>query len=179
VIIYDVPVNAPSQIIYQDVTDLGIAGVIDIVDKQGPTGPTGPTGPVGTPTQSTYTPVWQGTGLTVVGTPTAGLYIRTGNLVHFSITVTCNNVTNFGTGQYSITLPFLPNSSTRATIHGLIDNGVNEYAIKGVVDLGSAFMPLWYVGTANLHTAMTGAAPITLSTFSTIYLSGSYIADPA
>ena len=30
VIVYDVPLNAPTQIIYQDVTDLAIGGVIDL-----------------------------------------------------------------------------------------------------------------------------------------------------
>jgi hypothetical protein len=53
-----------------------------------------------------YTPVWSGTGLTYTGTPTSGFYIKIGNLVQIQITVDFDNVTNFGTGQYSLTLPF-------------------------------------------------------------------------
>jgi hypothetical protein len=175
-IIYDVPLDAPNQILYQDVTDSNVAGVIDIIDKQGPTGPAGPTGPQGTPSQDVYTPVWTGTGLSFVGTPTTGEYVRSGNLVHFRIFVNFANVTNVGTGQYNLTLPFLPEEIVRDSFCGVLENGSNNYDIRGVLNPGSAIVPLYYMGTNGLLTLLTGAAPVVLSTASYIYLSGTYLA---
>lgn len=179
VIVYDVPLDAPSQVIYQDVTDFNITGIISIIDKEGPTGPAGPTGPEGSPDSGTFTSTWTGTGLTFVGSPATGSWIRSGDLVHFRIAVVCSNVSNFGTGQYSLTLPFLPEGSTREVALGTIDNGADEYIIYGAIELGSAFVPLWYAGTNGLKTAVTGSAPISMTTSTTFYLAGSFIADPA
>ena len=179
VVVYDVPLNAPNQIIYQDVTDLNNAGVIEIVDKIGPTGPTGPAGPEGSPTQGSYTPVWSGTGLTFVGTPTTGSQIRSGNSVEFSIIVVCNNVTGFGTGQYRLTLPFLSDAAFRPSFFGTIDidgSGNTLHRISGLVDPGTAFVRLWFNTTTTTLTPVTATAPVTLTTNSIIYLSGSYIA---
>jgi hypothetical protein len=36
-------------------------------------------------------------------------------------------------------------------------------------------MNLWFMGTNGLRTAMTGAAPISLTTSGVIYLNGSFI----
>jgi hypothetical protein len=53
----------------------------------------------------TYTPTWSGTGLAFTGTPAVGRYSRVGKMITYNIQVNCSTVTNFGTGQYSITLP--------------------------------------------------------------------------
>ena len=48
-----------------------------------------------------------GTQPTFTGAPLfSGSYIKTGSLVHFQIQVDMDNITNFGTGQYYLTLPF-------------------------------------------------------------------------
>lgn len=179
VIIYDVPLNAPNQILYQDVTDLNNAGIIEIIDKEGPTGPTGPTGPSGVPTQTNYTPVWAGTGLSFVGTPASGEYVRFGNLVHFRLSIVCSNVSNFGTGQYTVTLPFLPDEIIRDSFNGILDvSGGVSYAIYGVLNPGSAIVPLYVAGTNNLLANLTGTSPATLTTSSAMYLTGTYLAVP-
>lgn len=181
VIVYDVPLNAPSQIVYQDVTDVNNLGTIEIVDKQGPTGPTGPTGPQGAPANLSFTPVWSGTGLTFLGTPASGTYIRTGNLVHFSITILCNTVTNFGTGQYSLTLPTLAAGNNREVVAGFIDltgNSSTQHRIEGVISAGSAFIPLFFRSSTSLMSPVTATAPITFTAQTIFYLSGSYIAAP-
>ena len=175
-IIYDVPLDAPNSILYQDVTDPSNAGIINIIDKQGPTGPTGPAGPAGSPTQTSYTPVWAGTGLSFVGTPTTGSYIRFGNLVHFRIYVNFANVSNVGTGQYTLTLPFLPEEIVRDSFVGVVDNGTVRHDIRAVLNPGSAIVPLYFAGTNGLLTNMTGAAPVALNTGSFIYLTGTYMA---
>jgi hypothetical protein len=176
VIVYDVPFTAPSSIIYQDVTDPTIGGNINIVDKIGPTGPQGPTGSTGAPTTTNYTPVWTGTGLNVVGTPTAGTYVKYGQEVVFNLEVNMNNVLAFGTGQYSLSLPVLPEDGKANTFVGnLFVSGGVEYSIIGRAPAGSAVMSLWYIGSNGLLTALTGAAPATLTTISTIAFNGAFI----
>ena len=175
VIVYEVPLNAPSQIVYQDVTDLSIAGVIDVLDKVGPTGPTGVTGPAGTPTVTNYTPVWAGTGLTFVGTPAGGTYVKYGQEVLVNLNVNMTNVTGFGSGQYTISLPVVPQDGREVIIPGTVTVSGTSYHIVGVAPAGSAIMSLWFMGTNGLRTAMTATAPFTLTTAGVIYLNGSFI----
>jgi hypothetical protein len=179
-IVYDVPFNAPAQIIYQDVTDLSIGGVIDIINKQGPTGPTGATGPAGQPVTTVYNPIFGGTGLEFIGTPGTGSFVRYGDEVVFTIQVSLANVSDFGTGQYSVTLPLLPIATASLTFSGTVDvaGGFSGavHQIVGRTDLGEAFVRLSYPGSDGLLTDLTGVAPATLTTSSRIYINGSYIA---
>ena len=175
VIVYDVPFTAPSSIIYQDVTDLGIGGNINIVDKIGPTGATGATGAAGVPTVTNYSPVWAGTGLTFLGTPASGTYTKYGQDVTFNIYVLMTNVTNFGTGQYTLSLPVLPQDGREVIIPGTVTVSGTTYNIVAIAPAGSAFLSLWFSGTNGLRTAMTGASPISLTTAGFIYLNGSFI----
>lgn len=181
IIVYQVPLNAPSQIVYQDVTDLNIAGVIDVVDKVGPTGPTGATGPSGFATTLAYTPVFSGTGLTFLGTPTSGTYSRYGRSVKFDIKIDMANVTAFGTGNYQVTLPFLPSPSRMNLFTATLDisggfSGNVYQLIAMQTAESSATLRLWVIGTNGIRTAMTNTVPATLTTASAIYVSGSYIA---
>jgi hypothetical protein len=175
VIVYDVPLNAPSQIVYQDFSDPTIAGVIDIVDKIGPTGPQGITGPSGTPTVTNYTPVWAGTGLTFVGSPAGGTYVKYGQEVLVNLNVNMTNVTGFGSGQYTISLPVVPQDGREVIIPGTATVSGVSYHIVGIAPAGSAIMSLWYMGTNGLRTAMTGSAPLTLTTSGVMYFNGSFI----
>jgi hypothetical protein len=178
--VYNVPLNAPTQIIYQDVTDLNIAGVIDVVNKIGPTGPQGIQGPVGTPALQNYTPVLSATGLTFTGTPTAGTFTRYGRNIFFSIQIDCTNITNFGTGNLQVTLPVLPDSTVASSFNGIIDvsNGFtgNVHQIFAQNTLSSAVIRLFTAGTNGLRANVTGTAPATLTTSTRIYISGTYIA---
>lgn len=65
------------------------------------------------PTATRYTPTLSATGLTFTGTgntyPTYNsYYVKNGQLVSFFIEVNLSTVTNFGTGQYKLQLPFMP-----------------------------------------------------------------------
>ena len=88
-----------------------------------------------------------------------------------------NNVLAFGTGQYSLSLPVLPQDGVANTFIGnlFVSSGV-EYAIIGRAPAGSAVMSLWYKGTNGLLTALTGTAPATLTTISTIAFNGAFVA---
>ena len=175
IVVYDVPFTAPTSIIYQDVTDPTIGGNINIVDKIGPTGPTGQTGPAGTPTVTNYTPVWAGTGLTFVGTPASGTYVKYGQEVVVNLYVNMTNVTGFGSSQYTISLPVVPLDGREVIIPGTVSVAGTSYHIVGVAPAGSAIMNLWYLGANGLRTAMTATAPITLTTGGALYLNGAFI----
>ena len=178
VIVYDVPLDAPIQIIYQDVTDPTIGGVIDIVDKIGPTGPTGSEGPAGVPTVNAYSPVWSATGFTYTGNPTNGLYSRYGQAVTFQIELDFTNVTSVGTGGYTTTLPFLPEAGFNLTFSGYVSDSVGtDFKIVAVSTAASATLTLYYLTTNGELAELTGAAPSTLNTFSRIYINGTYIAE--
>jgi hypothetical protein len=88
----------------------------------------------------------------------------------------------FGTGQYSITLPVLPNSVTGHSFVGVLDvtgDGVTD--VRQIVAYadgeGSAVLNLWYVASNSTLTALTGSAPVTITTNSRIYINGSFISD--
>jgi len=178
VIVYDVPLNAPEQIIYQDVTELSNFGVINIVDKVGPTGPTGATGPTGSPEYDSYTPTLSATSL--VGGEANGTRTRAGQDVSFAIQIDLSSVTVMGTDSWSVTLPFLPDSGFRQTFNGVIDvdgTGASLYEIVGVTDEGSAVVNLFYPGTNGILAEITDVLPATLSTSTRIYVTGSYVSQ--
>jgi hypothetical protein len=94
------------------VTTSGAATALISV-ASGPTGPQGPAGPESNPVAVRYTSAFTATGLTFTGTGVTAPgynsnYVKTGALVTFNIEILCTTVTNFGTGQYALTLPFLP-----------------------------------------------------------------------
>jgi len=65
------------------------------------------------PSQARYTSDFTATGLAFTGTGATApgynsYYLKHGSLVMFYIEILCTTVTNFGTGQYSMSLPFLP-----------------------------------------------------------------------
>lgn len=124
-----------------------------------------------------YQPVWSGTGLTYTGTPVTGHYTRFGNLVHFRIMVTCTTVTNFGTGQYHLTLPYAPVADYIFRDGGLHEIG-NHYAFSGDAEGGSIDLALYYPakGTGNQvqDSPFTATAPKTLATTDYFYICGTY-----
>ena len=72
-----------------------------------------------------YSPVWSGTGLAFTGTPATGFYVKIGNFIQVQISVDFDNVSNFGSGQYSLTLPF-PSKYHTDVYGGSIHDDVNQ-----------------------------------------------------
>ena len=85
------------------------------------------------------------------------------------------NVTNFGTGQYTVSLPVLPQDGREVIVQGTVTVGGTSYHIVGVAPAGSAIMNIWYLGSNGLRTAMTGAAPLSLTTAGVMYFNGSFV----
>jgi hypothetical protein len=126
-------------------------------------------------TTSTYSPSWTGTGLAYTGTPAVGSYVKIGKLVTFHIQVTLTNVTNFGTGQYFITLPFAP-IGDYAFRDGGIHAAGNHYTVMADAEAGTTSMDLWYIASSGQDMPMDHNSPHTLTTTSKFYINGTYIA---
>lgn len=172
----------------------GIQGSTGPQGPQGIQGETGTSGTSGLETWTRYSPTFAATGLTFTGSgatyPTYNsYYIKTGKLVSFVIEVDCTTVTNFGTGQYKLQLPFTPAvgfnhfsgwvwadpnvSPDTGTGHTILN--CDTAGITDVLDLhylkqsGGANSPI----REGLFVQET---PVTLTTISKIYVNGTYIA---
>jgi len=195
---------------WEDVGDLqgpqGIQGIQGLQGTQGEPGTQGEqgnqgiqgiqgvSGTSGLETWTRYSPTFQATGMTFTGTgvgyPTYNsYYVKSGLLVSFVIEINFTTVTNFGTGQYKVALPFLPGvgynhfsgwiwadpniDPDTGTGHTILN--ADTAGITTTLDLhylkqgGGANSPiregLWIQGT-----------PVTLTTISKAYINGTYIA---
>ena len=132
----------------------------------------------GVPTS--YNPVWSGTGLTYTGTPATGSYMKMGKMVTFRIKVDCATVagasnSGFGSGQYSLTLPFQPVTDyifRDGGIHHI--NGPAHYQMSGDAEAGTTQLTLWYTASQGQDQAMDYNSPHALQTPDHFYISGTY-----
>jgi hypothetical protein len=159
-----------------------------------PKGADGASGTSGLETSTRYSPVFTATGLAFTGAgatyPTYNsYYVKAGKLVSFVIEVNMSTVTNFGTGQYKLQLPFTPQfgfnhftgwawadpnvSPDIGTGHTIIN--ADTAGVTDVLDLHY----LKSAGGANSpirEGLFIQGTPVTLSTISKIYINGTYIA---
>lgn len=152
--------------------DTGLTGAI------GPTGATGPTGPAGTHfvNPTSWTPVLSGTGFAQSSNQSTGTYYKVGNMVFVSIYIPFTNVTNFGTGQYSVTLPF--QAARHADVFGGSIHNTGSpttfYSIKGHLEPNSNSMDLWYISGTGLDQPINHGAPVGLNNTDLIHMSFAY-----
>ena len=127
-----------------------------------------------------YTPTWSGTGLAFTGTPTAGYYIKIGNFVQVQISVDFDNVSNFGTGQYSLTLPLPSKYHTDVyggSVHDTVNQGVDHYSLKGHLSDGSSTFTIWNIKSSAADEPFDHNSPINLTTADLFHMSFSYISE--
>lgn len=125
-----------------------------------------------------FVSTWSGTGLVKTGTPATGYYIKIGKMIFFTINVSCATVTNFGTGQYSLTLPFSPQGDYMLLNGGLHDMSTGDhYQISGDIEDAEMVMTLWYHENNGKNGAMKYNQPIALTTSDYFYISGSYFIE--
>lgn len=126
-----------------------------------------------------YNPVWSSIDLAFTGTPAVGYYVKVGRTVTVQIDVEFDNVTNFGTGQYSITLPF--NSAYHTDVYGgsVHDVGgiTNHYSIKGHLVPSSNVCSLWYISGSSQDQEFDHNSPINLTTADKFHMSFTYICE--
>ena len=137
---------------------------------------------VGVPVETTYTVAGgtEGTQPTFSSDPLfSGAYIQNGPLVHFQIQVDFDNITNFGTGQYQVSLHFpakYPYKLRDGCLHH-ISSG-REYAMSGHVAANDTVMHLFSTdkeGNSVIDIEFTYNHPVTLSTADNFHIAGSYI----
>lgn len=161
-----------------------------------PKGVDGEDAPLGTGANGEVTrwsPNFTATGLAFTGTgatyPTYNsYYVKNGRMVSFNIEVDLSTVTNFGTGQYKLQLPFIPQfgfnhfsgwiwadpnvSPDVGTGHTILN--ADTAGVTDVLDLHY----LKQSGGANSpirEGLFVQGTPVTLSTISNIYVNGTYI----
>jgi hypothetical protein len=133
-----------------------------------------------TTTLTSYSPVWSGTGLTFTGTPVSGSYIKIGNIIIVQIDVPFTTVTNFGTGQYSLTLPFPSRHHTDVyggSIHKITNQGIDHYSLKGHLNNGSSTFTLWAIGSSAADQPFDHDSPVNVDTDDLFHMSFSYISE--
>jgi hypothetical protein len=128
-----------------------------------------------------FTPTGGGTGVVVTGSAFSGRYTLVGNLCYFSYQVVMTNITNFGTGQFFMNLPFptlKPFLSRSGCLHD--DSNGYQYHVTGHAVAGATRMDLFTSDTQgnNLRDyPFKQNEPIALSTADTFHLEGVYEAD--
>lgn len=166
-------------------TSSTVVEVIQPAGPQGPQGPTGPQGPAGVgtpPSEVAYTPTLNtisGTSPTFTGSPlVTGSYAKTGVLVYFRIEVELDNVTNFGTGQYYLTLPFTPGRDFVTRNGSLIraSNGT-RYELSGQALAESNMLRLYHADSSSHDNPFDHDSPHVLTVNDTFQISGLYIQD--
>ena len=127
-----------------------------------------------------YSPIWSGTGLTYTGTPAIGSYVKLGNSVTVQIDVEFDNVTNFGTGQYHLTLPFNSMYHTDVyggSIHQVVNQGIDHFSIKGHLSDGSKDISIWSINSASKDEIFDFNSPIGIDTQDKFHMSFTYICE--
>ena len=103
-------------------------------------------------------------------------YVLTGPLVYFRINVLFTNITDFGTGQYYMTLPF--NSKYDHYIRGgqIFDYSTSKnYSISGHTIAGSNVIRLLSTASSGIEVPFTSSVPFNLATTDDFHISGTYI----
>jgi hypothetical protein len=124
-----------------------------------------------------------GTPLAFNGDPLfSGTYVKTGPIVHFQIQVDMDNITNFGTGQYYVDLPFPAKYGYKFREGCLHDiSTTRDYEMGGHVYAGESRLALTSMDTQSskvFDIPFTYNHPITLTTADNFHISGTYIAEP-
>lgn len=108
----------------------------------------------------------------------SGEWVKIGNIIHFTIDVDMDNITNFGDGQYYVKLPFISKFNylmSDGCIHD-ISTG-DEYAILGHVSSGSDILKLLTTTSNSKQNPFTHNVPFTLNAADNFHISGTYISE--
>lgn len=108
----------------------------------------------------------------------SGTYTMWDSLVHFSIDVDMDNITNFGTGQYYVKLPFPSINNYLLTDGCLHDSSTgDQYSILGHVVAGSDTLTLFSVASNGREVPFEHNVPVTLSTADNFHIAGTFAVE--
>jgi hypothetical protein len=121
-----------------------------------------------------------GTQPTFNGAPLfTGSYNKIGNIVHFAIDVDMDNITNFGTGQYYMDLPFPAKRNYLLSDGCLHDFSTgDEYAILGHILAGSNRLTLLSTASNGRQVPFEHNVPVTLNVADNFHIAGTYEIQP-
>lgn len=147
------------------------------------------------PVATRWSPIFQATGLTFTGSgatyPTYNsYYVKFGQLVSFNIKIEMTTVTNFGTGQFKVDLPFtpIPTAANHFSCWGWVNPAIPADELNGHVQMvadhlsNSQTLDLHWLKetTANpkplIESQLSQGNPVTFTTASIMYVNGTYIA---
>lgn len=125
-------------------------------------------------TSGTYTPVLSGTGLTVTNNQATGHYTVINNIVFFRVNIPLTYVSNFGTGAYSLTLPFAP-AAEFIVRDGVINDASTstKYTLSLHGVQGSTTASLKYTAGSQFYDVDYNS-PFVLATADSFVISGTY-----
>ena len=104
-----------------------------------------------------------------------GSYTLVGNICHFQVDVDMDNITNFGTGQYYINLPFASEHNYHLSDGCLHDISTgDQYAILGHVLAGSNQLRLFSTASNGRQVPFEHNVPVTLSIADNFHIAGTY-----
>jgi hypothetical protein len=120
-----------------------------------------------------------GTQPTFDGAPLfSGTYVINGPMVHFQIQVDMDNITNFGTGQYYVDLPFPAKYGYQVREGCLHDISADrQYAIGGHVSAGQSRLNLYFTDSNGQDQEFDHNSPVTLAVADNFHVSGTYISN--
>lgn len=128
---------------------------------------------------TSYSPVWSGTDLAFTGTPAVGSYVKVGSVVTVQIDVEFDNVTNFGSGQYSLTLPIASRYHTDVyggSVHK-VGGTTDHYSLKGHLSPSSTTMTIWSLKSSAQDEPFDYNSPVVLTTADKFHMSFTYICE--
>ncbi len=108
-----------------------------------------------------------------------GSWTLINGLCHFQIQVDMDNITNFGSGQYYVKLPFASKNNyllSDGCVHD-ISTG-NEYAVLGHVVAGSDILTLLSTASNGRQVDFTATVPFNLDPADNFHIAGFYEIDP-
>jgi len=123
---------------------------------------------------------WTGSGTNpAIGNGTwAGFYVQAGKLTLFRVVITMGSTTTYGSGTYSIALPFTAATVGRLLITGgARDNSASDdFPIFGIIASAATTASLRTLPTTagNALANMTPTVPFTLANLDSITLDGVY-----
>jgi hypothetical protein len=186
--------DTPSEGLFWDLLAAkGAQGEPGLNGLEGPQGPQGEPGESELSNLVRWTPNFTATGLTYTGSNSThpcynSYYVKSGHLVSFYIQIDLSTVTNFGSDQYKVELPFEPHGTMMNHFAGWVnvDPTVNPDNAGHVILnadhlVGTNVLDLHYIkqsGGANspiMEAIFKQNTPVVLTTSSKIYINGTYI----
>jgi hypothetical protein len=128
------------------------------------------------PSPVSWTPSINATGFAQTSNAATGTYLKYGKVVVVHLNVPFTNVTNFGTGQYSVSLPFSVAHHMTIDSGTLHDTDTNSfYSMRGHVEnAGDSSMTLWYQSLVTKDAEFDNNSPVTLTSDDFFHMSFVY-----